>query len=117
MPLVSTLIASAVDSVPVGVFSVVRPSSVSPERSSLKICTTRRTSARAGGSAGSCSALPSSAKLRNVEGSLGGTRSPHFAGLRHHLAPQAETDALEEAQRLGVLGPCGQGWVRQACEV
>ena len=58
MPLLSTEMASAVLIVPVGDLSLVLPSSVCPFRSSRKICTTRRTSCIAGGSAGSSSARP-----------------------------------------------------------
>ena len=47
-PLVTTEIASAVDSVPVGVFRLVRPSAVTPSRSSRKIVTTRRISSDVG---------------------------------------------------------------------
>ncbi|MNS90953.1 hypothetical protein D3C72_1250250 [compost metagenome] len=60
MPLLMTEMASAVESVEVGDLMRVLPSSVWPLRSSRKICTTRRTSCSAGGSAGSASARPSS---------------------------------------------------------
>ena len=61
MPLLMTEMASAVDSVELGDFRrTVLPSSVWPFLSSRKICTTRRTSCSAGGSAGSCSARPCS---------------------------------------------------------
>ena len=64
IPLVTTEIASAVDSVPLGDFNLVRPSSVSPLRSSRNTVTTRRISFTAGGRSGSSSALPSSATRR-----------------------------------------------------
>ena len=51
-PLVTTEIASAVDSVPVGVLRLVRPSAVTPSRSSRKIVTTRRISSAAAGTVG-----------------------------------------------------------------
>jgi hypothetical protein len=57
--LVTTEIASAVDSVPLGDFSFVRPSSVTPPRSSRKMVTTRRISSAPGASCGSSSARPS----------------------------------------------------------
>ena len=60
----TTEIASAVDSVPVGCLRLVRPSSVTPSRSSRKIVTTRRISSAAVGTAGSASAAPSSPTRR-----------------------------------------------------
>ena len=49
---------------PLGDLSFVRPSSVSPLRSSRKTVTTRRISSTAGGTSGSSSARPSSATRR-----------------------------------------------------
>jgi hypothetical protein len=63
-PLVTTEIASAVESVPDGDLSFVRPSAVAPERSSRNTVTTRRISSPASGSRGSSSAAPSSATRR-----------------------------------------------------
>lgn len=48
-PLVTTEMASAVDSVPLGDFSFVRPSAVMPSRSSRKTVTTRRISSMPSG--------------------------------------------------------------------
>ena len=65
-PLVTTEIASAVESVPLGDFSLVLPSAVTPLRSSRKTVTTRRISSSAGFSAGSSSARPSWATRRST---------------------------------------------------
>ena len=54
----TTEIASAVESVPDGDLSFVRPSSVTPERSSRKIVTTRRISSSAQVAGGSSSVAP-----------------------------------------------------------
>ena len=64
IPLVITEIASAVDSVPVGDLSLVRPSSVRPLRNSRNTVTTRRISSSAAGTSGSASDRPSCATRR-----------------------------------------------------
>ena len=58
MPLVTTLMASAGDSVPLGDLSFDLPSSVLPSRSSRNTVTMRRISASAGTSAGNSSDRP-----------------------------------------------------------
>ena len=64
MPPVTTEIASAVESVPLGIFSAVRPSAVTPLRSSRNTVTTRRISSCPAGTAGSSRATPSSPTRR-----------------------------------------------------
>jgi hypothetical protein len=59
-----TEIASAVESVADGLFSLIVPSSVCPDRSSRNTVTTRRISSSAGVSPGSSSARPSSSTRR-----------------------------------------------------
>ena len=61
-PLVTTLIASAVESVPDGDLIFVRPSSVTPARSSRKIVTTRRISSSAEVAGGSSSVAPTASR-------------------------------------------------------
>ena len=56
-----TEIASAVDSVPDGALTAVRPSAVTPDRSSRNTVTTRRISSSAAGTSGSSRAPASSA--------------------------------------------------------
>ena len=58
----TTLIASAVESVPDGDLSFVRPSSVTPARSSRKIVTTRRISSSARVAGGSSSVAPTASR-------------------------------------------------------
>ena len=72
----TTEIASAVDSVPLGVFRLVRPSLVWPSRSSRKIVTTRRISSDAGGTAGRARAVAELADATGDDGHLlvGGRR-------------------------------------------
>ena len=63
-PFVTTEIASAVDMVPLGDLSLVRPSAVTPARSSRNTVTTRRISTTAAGTGGSSSARPSDSTRR-----------------------------------------------------
>ena len=60
----TTEIASAVDSVPVGTLRLVRWSAVIPERNSRNTVTTRLISSSAAGTSGSAKATPSSATRR-----------------------------------------------------
>ena len=103
MPLLTTEIASAVDSVPLGLLSLVLPSSVWPLRSSRKICTTRLTSRSAGGSAGRSSARPISAtRLTTIDSSsasLDGTGritvlKRRFSALDSSLTPLSRLFAV-----------------------
>ena len=91
MPLLTTLIASAVDSVPVGDFSFDLPSSVLPSRSSRNTVTMRRISARAGGSAGRSSARPiDSTRICTIE-----TSSSSVAGVGSTTVLKRRFSALD----------------------
>ena len=103
-----TEIASAVDSVDVGDLICVLPSSVLPLRSSRKICTMRRTSFSAGGSAGSCSARPiSPTRLTTIatsSSSLAGTGNTtvlkrRFSAAESSLTPLSRLFAVAMTEK------------------
>ncbi len=90
MPVVTTLIASAVDSVPDGDFSLVRLSSVTPERSSRNTVTTRRISSSRG------------RQLRQVErASERGNAAGDDVDLVVEARRQRQHDSVETAPQRG----------------
>ena len=108
-----TEIASAADSVPDGDLIVVRPSLVTPDRSSRNTVTTRRISSTAAGTAGSSRAEASSATrvetIRTSSSSPLGQRQDHGVEPARRAADRSFTPrsrSLAVAIRLNPLTAC-----------